>query len=83
MGLEERRRREGRAEREDGVLSANCSLIREERTMGGKNTALVSFSLTLPSLTCRPVRVKYPEVWLFSVEENIIPIIVLNKNIVD
>lgn len=34
---------EERAEREDGVLSAKCSLNREERTMGGKNPTLVSF----------------------------------------
>ncbi len=41
---EERRGEEERAGREDGVLSAKCSLNREERTMRGKNPTLVSFS---------------------------------------
>lgn len=50
LGLEERREEEGggggeeeRAEREDAVLSAKCSLNREERTMGAKIPLLCLF----------------------------------------
>lgn len=49
LGLEERREEGGgggeeeRAEREDGVLSAKCSLNREERTMGAKIPLLCLF----------------------------------------
>lgn len=35
---------EERAEREDGVLSAKCSLNREEQTMGAKSHSCVFFS---------------------------------------
>lgn len=36
---------EERAEREDGVLSAKCSLNREERTMGGEKSHSCFFFL--------------------------------------